>query len=183
MPALSEGKKINQELNNILEKDEFKVEDVLIDRNTQQERDYTGTAYFSLAIMFGAVGVAALSGAETTTSTTASVNVINTGSSLAGTAKLGGEPTSMKYQVEEMETMDEKFTPIQLLQMAFQLILQAFMTAPAFAYISFALSLVFILLWLNPFSKNNKAQLKVRKSTSRRNRNKSHSQVRPVSHS
>jgi len=36
--------------------------------------------------------------------------------------------------------------------LAFGLIMQALMTMPAMAYISFTLSLVFMVLWLNPMS-------------------------------
>jgi hypothetical protein len=37
------------------------------------------------------------------------------------------------------------------MQFALGLVMQALMTMPVMAYISFALSLVFVLLWLNPF--------------------------------
>lgn len=37
------------------------------------------------------------------------------------------------------------------MQFALGLVMQALMTMPVMAYVSFALSLLFVLLWLNPF--------------------------------
>merc|ERR1712087_111430 len=86
--------------------------------------------------------------------TTSTGGVINTGSSLAGTEYLSkAEAVPMKNQSEDIVDNYIEQTPYQNILLAFELIMQAFMTMPAMAYISFALSLVFIVMWvINPMS-------------------------------
>jgi len=75
----------------------------------------------------------------------------------------------MKNQSEDVIENYVEPTPYQNILLAFELIMQAFMTMPAMAYISFALSLVFIVMWLiNPMSylprEYNHSKKMVRKS-------------------
>lgn len=59
----------------------------------------------------------------------------------------------MKNQSEDIIDSYAEPTPYQNMMLAFELIMQAFMTMPAMAYISFALSFLFIITWLiNPGS-------------------------------
>jgi len=86
--------------------------------------------------------------------TTSTGGVINTGSSLAGTEYLSkAEAVPMKNQSEDIVDNYIEQTPYQNMLLAFELIMQALMTMPAMSYISFALSLVFMFMWLiNPMS-------------------------------
>lgn len=96
--------------------------------------------------------------------------VINSGSNMAGTEYLSkADAIPMKNQSEDIIDNYDEQTPYQNMILAFELIMQALMTMPVMAYISFALSLIFISLYLlNPFSQvsssDNHTRKVVRKS-------------------
>jgi len=72
---------------------------------------------------------------------------------MAGTEHLSkANAVPMKNQSEDIVDNYDEQTPYQNMLLAFELIKQALMTMPVLTYISFALSLLFISLYLvNPF--------------------------------
>lgn len=150
MRQLSEGRPGNQEeQKDLLAETEFNVDDVLIDRSAGG-RGFSNTTFFGLAMVFGAVGTVSFMSASPMEGTPGPS--VYSGSRLAGTERLPtGESSSITNPSEETVYIEQQ-SPYQNMMVAFQLIMQAFLTMPAMAYISFAFSLVFMVLWLSSFS-------------------------------
>lgn len=85
LPALSEGKPMNQEEQNyLLDGNEFNVDDVLIDRSTGGR--FNNTSFFGgLAMVFGAIGMASFMTASPMEGS-AGVSTVYTGGKLVGIA-------------------------------------------------------------------------------------------------
>jgi len=90
---------------------------------------------------------------------------------MAGTEYLSTqENVSIKNQEEIVDNFVES-TPYENMILAFELIMHALMTMPVMAYISFALSLVFMAMWLiNPLSYISKEEPQIRKMVRKSNR-------------
>jgi len=87
LPALSEGKPMNQEEQKDLLGDEvFNPDDVLIDRSAGG--GFNNSSFFGLAMVFGAVGMASFMSAAPVDPVSGG-GVINSGSRMAGTERIG----------------------------------------------------------------------------------------------
>lgn len=130
----------------------FNIDDVLIDRSTAGR--FPNSSFFGLAVMCGSIGMASFMSASSPSQVTETGGKINSGSNMAGTKQMSEvDSVPMKNQSEDIVDNYVEQTPSQTMRFAFQLILQALMTMPAMAYISFALSFLFIVLWfVNPMS-------------------------------
>lgn len=114
------------------------------------------TFFLGMAIVFSAVGAVTQMSAGASDSGFEGTEAvqINTSASLKSADKLRvGETSSMKFGDEDelLSTIEvDPSSTSQNFYTALRLLLQAFRTVPVFTYISFALSLVFLLLYLNP---------------------------------
>lgn len=157
-----------EEQKDLLGEELLNVDDLLIDRSTGGR--FNNSTFFGLAVMCGSIGMASFMSASSPMESSVSSKLYS-GQHLTETDNLSiKEPVSIKNQGEEIVDHFVEQSPWQNLQLAFELIIQALMTMPAMAYISFALSLVFMVMWLiNPLSymatEDNHVMKKVRKSS------------------
>ena len=88
---------------------------------------------------------------------------------MVGTDKITrDEPISMTNQVNEEFYQSEDQTFMQIMQLIFDLMVQALMQLPVTAYISFTMSILFMILWLNPFGQKSARKIPVSKQKERK---------------
>ena len=78
------------------------------------------------------------------------------------------EPISMTNEVNEEFFQSEDQTIMQIMQLIFDLMVQALFQLPVTAYISFIMSFLFIILWLNPFGQKAIQKIPISKQKERK---------------
>ena len=105
--------------------------------------------------MFGAVGcVSSLGGLDQADTSVGSSSCVNSGMSLKSSDKMStAESMPLKHGDDFEETVSvNPSSTSQNLFTALRFLLQALKTVPVLTYISFAMSLLFLVLYLNPFN-------------------------------
>ena len=82
---------------------------------------------------------------------------INSGSLQASSDKIGAQSCSITEQVVENFAQTE-YSPLELLWMALELTMQAFLSLPLTAYISFAFSLLFLAFFATSYFSVDKSK-------------------------
>lgn len=121
----------------------------------RQPRERGNYLFFGLALVFGAVGAVSSVGSAPANVSIGGQVEFNTGSSLQSSSKLVttvSKPLKDGDDFEELTSFEvDPSSTSQNFFTALRLLLQALKTVPVFTYISFALSLFFLVLYLNPF--------------------------------
>lgn len=128
------------------------VDDVLLERNDQNR--YGNFQFLGLALVFGAVGLITMFDGSTLTDTIVSNPSLNTGSGLRSSAGVTVEPCSMADESCNSDIVDQlpqEVDTFQNIQQAFYLLLEAFRALKFVNYVSFAISIGLIFLWIRSF--------------------------------
>ena len=129
------------------------LDDCFLERQPINQRG--SSLFFGLAIVFGAVGaITSMTSTPMDTYIGGQAPVeFNSGSHLAGTHIRTGDSNPIKDGGDENEgfEFDSSSTNQNIsIYAALRLLLKAFKSVPVFTYISMALSLLFLILYLNP---------------------------------
>lgn len=127
--------------------DGINVDDFLLQR--KEESNYGKFHFFGLAIVFGAVGMMTSFQTETISDRT----TVSTGMGLKGARTIADASCSMTDDACNSDDLIKDPTEINFfenIQQAFFLVLEALSALKFINYISFALSLTFLVLYLRP---------------------------------
>ena len=132
---------------------DFSYDDCFLERQPNQRGS---SLFFGLALVFGAVGAVTSFNAGTTDTSIGDRIEFSSSSSMAGAKLLSTAESRSIKDGDEMEHLTsfevDPSSPSSNISTAFLLLLQAVRALPVFTYVSFLLSLVFLVLYLKPFS-------------------------------